>query len=73
MRNARSPHVEDRHCGRQLNEALDRLESLVVDGLRHGFFRCTIQCDIGKANKRELVIEAGMSHKYVIPEDELPR
>jgi hypothetical protein len=28
---------------------------------------------IGKNNKRDLVIEAGKSHKFTIPEDELPR
>ena len=27
----------------------------------------------GKGNRRELVIEAGKSHKFTIPEDELPR
>ena len=27
---------------------------------------------IGKGNRRELVIEAGKSHKFTIPEEELP-
>ena len=27
---------------------------------------------IGKGNRRDLVIESGKSHKFTIPEDELP-
>ena len=46
---------------------------VVVDGLRHGHFRCAISSGIGKGNRRELVIEAGKSHKFTIPEDEVPR
>jgi hypothetical protein len=59
--------------GPQLREALDRLIQIVLDGLRHGHFRCVISSGIGKGNRRELVIEAGKSHKFTIPEEELPR
>ena len=55
------PHlaVAGRADGRQFREALDRLEGLVVDGLRHGFFDYSIACDIGKGGRRQLVIRAG--------------
>ena len=59
--------------GPQFREAFDRLVQIVLDGLRHGHFRCAISGAIGKGNRRELVIEAGKSHKFNIPEDELPR
>ena len=59
--------------GGQLCEALDRLRSLVVDGLKHGFFDYSISCEIGNKGRRQLVIRAGKSHKFTIPEDELPR
>ena len=59
--------------GPQVREALARLERVVLDGLQHGHFRCTISSAIGKEKRRELVIEAGKSHKFAIPEDELPR
>ena len=36
-------------------------------------FDCPIACEIGNGSRRELVIEAGKSHKFTIPEDELPR
>ena len=58
--------------GPQFREALDRLEQILVDGLRHGHFRCSMFGSIGKNNLRELVIEAGRSHKFNIPEEELP-
>ncbi len=59
--------------GPQFREALERIRQIVIDGLRHGHFRCAISSVIGKGNRRELVIEAGKSHKFTIPEDELPR
>jgi hypothetical protein len=57
----------------QVREALDRLEGLVVDGLKHGFFDYSLACEIGKNGRRQLVIRAGKSHKFIIPEEDLPR
>jgi hypothetical protein len=57
----------------QIREALDRLEGLVLDGLQHGFFDFTITCEIVSGAKRQLVIRAGKSHKFTIPESEVPR
>ena len=45
----------------QVREALDRLEGLVVDGLKHGFFDYSIACEVGNGGKRHLVIRAGKS------------
>ena len=58
--------------GPQFREALDRLVQIFLDGLRHGHFRCAITSSIGKDKRRELIIEAGRSHKFNIPEEELP-
>jgi hypothetical protein len=54
-------------------EALAHLNYVVVEGLRHGFFDCSITCEIGNGGKRQLVIRAGKSHKFIIPEEELLR
>jgi hypothetical protein len=68
------PHIDVGLAGGpQFREAFERLVQVVLEGLRHGHFRCAISSGIGKANRRELVIEAGKSHKFTIPEDELPR
>jgi hypothetical protein len=42
-------------------------------GLRHGFFECSVACEIVSGSKRQLVIRAGKSHKFTIPEEELRR
>lgn len=60
------------YCG-QIAAALAHLEKVVVDGLRHGFFEYSITCEIGKGGQRQLVIRTGKSHKFTIPEEELPR
>jgi hypothetical protein len=57
----------------RLAEALAHLEKVVVDGLRHGFFDCSITCEIISGGKRQLVIRAGKSHKFIVPESEVPR
>jgi hypothetical protein len=57
----------------QFVEAFAHLEKVVIDGLRHGFFECAIACEIGNGGKRQLVIRAGKSNKFIISENELPR
>jgi hypothetical protein len=70
----RSPHPDVADGGgAQLREALDRIVQIILDGLRHGHFRCIISSGIGKNKRRELVVEAGKSHKFTIPDEELPR
>ena len=56
----------------RVREALDRLEGLVVDGLKHGFFEYSITCEVGNGGRRHLVIRAGKSHKFIIPAEEVP-
>jgi hypothetical protein len=67
------PHTDAvQSGGPQLREAFNRLVQVVLDGLHHGHFRCAISSRIGNGKVREFVIEAGKSHKFNIPEDELP-
>jgi hypothetical protein len=65
-------HVEKRGYSPQLRRALNRVETLIVDGLQHGFSHYCITCEIMRGGKRELVIRAGKSDKFTIPDDELP-
>jgi hypothetical protein len=71
MREASAPPSQSRTYGPQLREALDRIDGLIVEGLRHGFFDYSIACEIGKDGRRQLVIRAGKSHKFTIPEADL--
>jgi hypothetical protein len=72
MRDVPAPSIKDRPYGPQLRDAVGRIERLVVDGLRHGFFEYSIACEIGNGGKRHLVIRAGKSHKFTIPAEEVP-
>ena len=72
MRDAPTSPAARTHHG-QIAEALAHLEKVVVEGLRHGFFECSIASEIGTGGKRQLVIRAGKSNKFTIPEEELPR
>lgn len=58
--------------GAEMAEALAHLEKVVVEGLKHGFFEYQVACEIIKGGKRELVIRAGKSHKFIIPAKEVP-
>ena len=48
-----------------------RLQEIVLDGLRHGFFACVIECEVMKERKRRVVIKAGKSHQFTIREEDL--
>ncbi len=69
--NATTQSTQDRQTG-PFAEALQSLESIVLDGLKHGHFHCDISASIGKNKTRELLIISGKSHKFVIPLTELP-
>jgi hypothetical protein len=73
MRETAIPFASPSSHRGQAAEALAHLERVVVDGLRHGFFDYSISCEIVSGSKRQLVIRAGKSHKFTIPEEELPR
>src|SRR5258708_1078902 len=51
--------ASQRTAGGQVREALDRLEGLVVEGLKHGFFDYSIPCEVREALDRleGLVVE----------------
>jgi hypothetical protein len=48
-----------------------RLQEIILDGLRHGFFDCLISCELVKDRKRRVVIKAGKSHQFTIREEDL--
>ena len=54
-----------------LDQAMDRLSQEVRDGLRHGHFKVIVVGEIVKGKKRGLTIEAGKSHRFMIPEEEI--
>ena len=57
----------------QLRSALDLVQTLIIEGVAHGHFDYTITCETGTAGRRLLIVKAGKSHKFSIPEPEVPR
>jgi hypothetical protein len=60
------------HYSALVHSALDLIEILIVEGLRHGHFDYSITCETGKGGRRLLVIKAGKSHKFSITELDIP-
>jgi hypothetical protein len=54
-----------------LAQAMNKLFEEISDGVKHGFFECTVTCELVKDRKRRLIIKAGKSHQFVISEDDL--
>ena len=49
-----------------------KLNEIVLDGLRHGFFEVAIGCEIGTGQKRILTVRSGKSYRFTIPLDQIP-
>ncbi len=55
----------------QLDAAIAKVVAEVRDGLKHGFFEYRIRGEIISGHKRQLILEAGKSFKFTIPEEDL--
>jgi hypothetical protein len=55
-----------------IRSALDLIESLLVEGIKHGHFDYSITCQTGTGGRRLLVVKAGKSHKFSIMERDVP-
>ena len=53
--------------------ALDLIEGLLVEGIKHGHFDYTVTCETGTNGRRLLIVKAGKSHKFSITEADVPR
>lgn len=52
-------------------QMLECLRKLILDGLEHGFFDCSIACELVNGRKRRVTIKAGKSHRFTIREEDL--
>jgi hypothetical protein len=53
--------------------ALDLIEVLLIEGIKHGHFDYSVTCEIGTNGRRLLIVKAGKSHKFSIMEQDLPQ
>jgi hypothetical protein len=56
-----------------VRSALDLVESLLVEGLKHGHFDYSLTCELGTHGRRLLIVKAGKSHKFTIDGADVPR
>jgi hypothetical protein len=56
-----------------VRSALDFIEGLVVEGIRHGHFDYSLTCETGTNGRRLLIVKAGKSHKFTIEGIDVPR
>jgi hypothetical protein len=55
-----------------MRSALDLIERLLVDGVKHGHFDYSITCETGSGGRRLLIVKAGKSHKFSVMESDVP-
>ena len=53
--------------------ALDLVECLLVEGIKHGHFDYAVTCEMGNNGRRLLIVKAGKNHKFSIMEPDVPR
>jgi hypothetical protein len=56
-----------------VDRALKRIVAEIHDGLRHGFFTFSLECEIVAHERRRLTLSAGKSHQFVISKEECVR
>jgi hypothetical protein len=61
-----------RNYSAPVRSALDLIENLLVEGIKHGHFDYSITCETGTGGRRLLIVKAGKSHKFSIMEPDVP-
>ena len=49
-----------------VRSALNLIEHLLVEGIKHGHFEYAVTCETGTNGRRLLIVKAGKSHKFSI-------
>lgn len=57
----------------RVRSALDLIQSLVIEGIKHGHFEYSVSCEAGTHGRRVLIVKAGKSHRFSIMEEDVPR
>jgi hypothetical protein len=56
-----------------VRSALELIESLLIEGLKHGHFDYSLSCELGTYGRRLLIVKVGKSHKFTIEGSDVPR
>lgn len=64
--------IMTRHVSQNsLQKALEAVRQCVIDGLRHGHFKCTVTVETMNNQNRRLTIGAGKSYRFYIAASDL--
>jgi hypothetical protein len=64
-------HIKTNPSGEaSLDRALRRLVAEIMEGLRHGYFDFSIGCQVVGQERRQLILRAGKSHRFLISKGE---
>jgi hypothetical protein len=55
-----------------VRSALDLIERLLIEGIKHGYFDYSLTCEQGTHGRRLLIVKAGKSHKFTIEGIDVP-
>ena len=72
MCEANIPPNAMRNYSAPMRLALDFIENLVVEGIKHGHFDYSITCETGNGGRRLLIVKAAKSHKFSIMKPDVP-
>ena len=72
MRDMSFPLDATQNYSSSVLSALELIEKLVVDGIKHGHFDYSVTCETGNRGRRLLIVKAGKSHKFSIMESDVP-
>ena len=72
MPEANIPPTVPRVYSAPVRSALDLIERLLVEGIKHGHFDYSITCETGTHGRRQLIVKAGKSHMFSIIEPDVP-
>jgi hypothetical protein len=73
MHDGSVPSKRSRTYSDPVRSALDFVEALLVEGIKHGHFDYSVTCETGTNGRRLLIVKAGKSHKFSIMEPDVPR
>lgn len=55
-----------------LQMVFERLRQEILSGLKHGFFEFSLHGEIINGNKRRMMLKAGKTHKFIVPDEDIP-
>ena len=73
MTNATAKRAQEVTSALPIDRDISRILAEIHEGLRHGYFEFTLNCEVIGQERRRLILSAGKSHQFVISKDDCQR